>query len=85
MGKSYIEGFLEQEISRTKALEIHLQCNHYPPVSLKFVPCALDAINACEDYNSSADIDMPNGLTKKAYEIVEGLHLDSFLQDLYNE
>lgn len=63
------------------ALYWHLRSNHYPPVHSDFIPTAEQAIEYVNKRQGQVPIVMPNGLTKTAYEIVEGLHLDSFLSD----
>ena len=75
------------QISLDEALRYQLECNHYPPVHRSFIPIAKKAIKICQqgldEDNSSLynkRIKMPNGLTKTAAEIVEGLHLHSFLR-----
>lgn len=61
-------------------LVLHLQSNHYPPVSVDFVPTCKEAIEVILDGNAGHEITMPNGKTLTASKIVEGLHLDPFLQ-----
>jgi len=82
MGRTFIEGFLTEGVERERALGIHLQYNHYPPVSTDFVPACIKAIDAGfeAEYNKDWDIDieLPNGKIRKASQIIEGLHLDAF-------
>lgn len=82
MDKQYIGGFLERDTNIDIALQIHLQGNHYPLVSPDFIPICKAAIVACnvEDYDKV--LLMPNGINKTAAEVVDGLHLDSFLEVL---
>lgn len=79
MVRQYIEGFMDMENDLDTLLRIHLQGNHYPPVHPDFIPACKEAIAACNEENYNKKIKMCNGITKTAYEIVEGLHLDSFL------
>ena len=79
MGRQYIEGFMDQDISLDQLLTIHLQGNHYPPVSVEFVPVCKEVIDHCNNEEYDHVITMPNGIKKTAYDIVEGLHLDTFL------
>lgn len=81
MGRQWIEGFIENETDIETLLSIHLTGNHYPPVSKDFIPSCKEAIECCnsEDYNKQ--IKMPNGVTKSASFIVEGLHLETFLDE----
>jgi len=59
----------------------HLQCNHYPPVSTVFVPTCIQAIDAANLEDWDAVIEMPNGKSLTVAEIIEGLHLDYFLEE----
>ena len=68
------------------ALVWHLQSNHFPPVDPVFIPVAKQAIDAGVDailHDDSTAYDevvtMPNGIEKSLGEIVEGLHLESFI------
>jgi len=58
----------------------HLQSNHFPPVSIDFVPTCKEAIQVILDGNAEHEITMPNGKTLTADKIIEGLHLDPFVQ-----
>ena len=81
MGRMNAEGMAESGLPLELTLEWHLQSNHYPPVSLAFIPTCVKAIQCCKDGASDTDITMPNGLVHSAAEIVEGLHLEPFLYD----
>ena len=83
MGSTYIEGFIEEDMDLDRVLVIQLQNNHYPPVSLAFIPACKQAIEACNNEEYNTMIDMPNGRTITAEAIVEGLHLQPFI--VYNE
>jgi hypothetical protein len=61
-------------------LILHLQSNHFPPVSVDFVPTCKQAIEVILDGNAGHEITMPNGKTLTAGEIMEGLHLHAFVQ-----
>ena len=67
-------------LKREQALQWHLQYNHYPPVSLVFVPVAEIAIDKANAEEWEEIIKMPNGKELTVAEIVEGLHLESFLE-----
>jgi hypothetical protein len=71
----------EDNLELEMALRWHLRGNHYPPVHEVFVPVALQAIWAVNRDEHDLVIEMPNGLTKSAGEIVEELHLEWFLED----
>ena len=72
-------------LSLPRALEYHLQCNHYPPVSLDFVPVCLAAIQAADNEDAEQLVDLPEGVTYKysaqepAWAIIEQFHLGFFL------
>ena len=95
MGRSYIEGVLETKgMKQETALTIHLLNNHYPPVNLVFLSTCRKAINYAKKGNKlwekgledearalfNKEIKMPNGKTLTVTRIIEGLHLDSFLE-----
>lgn len=85
MGRTYAEGLAESVedsmIDLRQAVLIHLSSNHYPPVHSSFVDVALAAIEATSEGRADEDIEMPNGLTRSAYFIMDGLHLWSFLPE----
>lgn len=58
----------------------HLRSNHFPPVSLQFVPTCKEAIEFILDGNAGHLVTMPNGKTLAANKILEGLHLQPFLE-----
>ena len=70
---------LAANLPTEQALGLHLQCNHYPPVNSVFIPVARDAIDRAnrEDYDTV--LKMPNGKSLSVSQIIEGLHLDCFL------
>ncbi len=61
-------------------LLLHLQGNHFPPVSASFMPACKEAMSFILDGNAGHEITMPNGKTVTADEIMEGLHLQPFVQ-----
>lgn len=78
MGRMQAEEMREL-LSRNQALRWHLQSNHYPPIHEIFIPIAEEAIERANAGEWEKEIEMPNGKTLTVGEIVEGLHLDSFL------
>jgi hypothetical protein len=64
------------------SLVYHLVCNHYPPVSTDFIDSAKLAIKAANEGDYDGLIELPNGITLTVQEIIEGLHLESYLDDL---
>lgn len=74
------------------ALVWHLQSNHFPPVHTDFIPVAKQAIAAAveawvvDDPDPLAEeVEMPNGIVKALGDIVEGLHLDAFIEQALAE
>ena len=80
MGRQYIEGFFDQEQNLETLLSIHLQSNHYPPVNLVFIPTCIEAIEACNNEDYEKILLMPNNKKMRVIDIIEGLHLDSFIE-----
>jgi len=70
-----------EQMQQEQAIRHHLQYNHYPPVHESFVPVAQKAIELVNKGEYSTKIEMPNGRVLTAADIVEGLHLDGFLED----
>jgi len=85
MGRLYAEGLAESAEDRmidlVQAVTIHLSSNHYPPVHKAFVPVAVRAIELASDGQWDEDLEMPNGLTRSVYFIVDGLHLHPFVTE----
>ena len=71
MAAAVVDGLLSQDA----ALADHLQHNHYPPVSLDWLPHCIDAIAAVQEGDAGRII---RGMT--AAYIVEGLHLEAFIE-----
>lgn len=61
------------------SLHYHLRHNHYPPVSDAFIDTAKQAIDLANQGDYDTEIEMPNGVTLTVSRIVEGLHLDFYL------
>jgi hypothetical protein len=63
------------------SLTYHLRHNHYPPVSADFIETAKTAIDLANCGQWDDEITMPNGITLTVSRIIEGLHLDFYLDD----
>lgn len=86
MGATFTQDLVEQGLLDINTmLVIHLQHNHYPPVSIEFVPDAREAIRQCNNELPHTVITMVNGLDKTAIDIVRGLHLETFLDNDNND
>lgn len=71
------------KIKEHVALQYHLQYNHYPPVSLAFIPAVQKAIWHVRRGNYTKLIKLPNGKQLPVLQIIEELHLDGFLGQNY--
>lgn len=74
------------------ALHWHLTANHYPPVNSVFIPVAKTAIEKgveavlADDYEILDEpVVLPNDMIKTYGELIEGLHLDSFIEQALAE
>lgn len=73
------------------ALHWHLTSNHYPPVSPQFIEPAKKAIELAvrgweEDESLwDTEIELPNGNIVTVLQVIEGLHLDAFVQHARHE
>lgn len=90
MGLTTAIGISESEISIEQQIAWHLQGNHYPPIPLSMVQPCVQAIEACNDNNAYAEIELPEPVeykgrnTAPAWAIVDQHHLDAWLvQDEY--
>ena len=77
-------GEMRAMLPEEQALEWHLQYNHYPPINLVFLPIALKALELAREDKWGEVIEMPNGKSLTVSEIIEGLHLDTFLEEANN-
>lgn len=68
-------------ISLRNKLIFHLTSNHYPPISIDFIPTCKKAIKLGNEARFQDMIRMPNGIIKSVADIIEGLHLEEFLED----
>lgn len=84
MGRQQAEEMVSL-LKQEQALQWHLQYNHYPPVSLAFIPVAKEAIDKGNQEDWDSVIEMPNGKSKTVAQIIEGLHLESFLEEQEGE
>jgi hypothetical protein len=71
----------EGAVSLESAVRWHLRHNHYPAVHEVFVETAIQAIRAVNGGRHDEQVEMPNGVWKSHWEIVEGLHLGAFIND----
>lgn len=91
MGYMQAAGFAEAVddgmISLDMALSIHLSSNHYPPIPQAWIPACKSAIQVGieaaleEDWDLlDAEITVPGLPTRTARWLIEGAHLDAFIE-----
>lgn len=86
MGRMSLEGMLDGGLSLEQALVWHLTSNHFPPVPTTMVEPCIQAIDAIHEDDAERLIDLPEetswrGQSKApAWAIVEGHHLEAFLE-----
>ena len=72
-------------VSLQGALIWHLQSNHYPPLPVELVPVAMRAIAKANKEQWHTKVLMPKGISFRGLklapvgDLIEALHLDSFL------
>jgi hypothetical protein len=86
MGLMNLLGILETDLPLAEKVSWHLTSNCYPPVSKELHPMAVLAINLCSDGKPNELVSLPIGYSFRgqqeapAYDIVDGLHLDLFVE-----
>ena len=81
MGRNNLLGMIEMTENLDSILHYHLTCNHYPPVSTKFIPVCKRAIKLANMNLWERKLILPTRKFMPVYKIIEGLHL----HDLVNE
>lgn len=81
MGSFQAREMTQTDLPLRVQIEWHLRSNHFPPVSLVFVDTAIEAINRARAGDWDAFLTMPNGLRRRAWQIVDGLHLESWVEE----
>jgi len=87
VGHNFAEELATEDFGLTleQSVGIHLQSNHYPPVPTSMVEPCIEAIDKCNEGDSGALIDLPEGVTWRgettapAYSIVEAHHLEPWV------
>ena len=95
MGTTYAMGLADawyQGVTDVRqVLAIHLQNNHYPPVPLSMIDPCIEAIEAYEDGDGEARIQLPEGIRfgtdnwAPSRVLVESFHLTYFIDQQYYE
>jgi hypothetical protein len=77
-----------EHLDLDRAIAWHLESNHYPPVPSSMVPMCIAALDAVLAEEPDRRIDLPEGIAFRgepsapAWAVVEGHHLDAFLDAL---
>ncbi len=71
---------MASKLSQDQSIRWHLKYNHFPPISTDFVDCCKKAINAGKTEQWDRLIELPNGKLLTASGIIDGLHLEEWLQ-----
>ena len=85
MGNNFATELAEMDMDLEQSIRIQLTANHYPPVPTSMVQPCIEAIYACNDEEHDKLIKLPEGVSWRgqdsapAYAIVEGHHLDAWL------
>jgi hypothetical protein len=79
MGSSTASDIALSNLTLEQKLFQHLTYNHYPPVHPDFIPSAIEAIEAYNEGDYGRFIFLPNGKMLTADRVIEGLHLEYFL------
>jgi hypothetical protein len=62
-----------------QALAWHLQYNHFPPISLIFLPAIREALASAREGDFCRRIKLPTGKLVAVADVVEQAHLHAFL------
>ena len=70
---------MAEQTDLTTALTWHLRGNHYPPVSLDFLPAVKRAIQYAKRGKYNVKVRCPYKQNIPVLDLVRGLHLDAFI------
>lgn len=65
-----------------EALTQHLLYNHFPPISLIFLAVVREALQFARNGDYAKKLDLPTGRRLSVRDIVEQLHLETFLGEV---
>jgi hypothetical protein len=71
---------MKDQLELDQSLQWHLQHNHFPPIHSIFVETAKEAIDLANQGEWEIDVTLPNRKILTVSEIVEQLHLETFLE-----
>lgn len=81
MGRNLAHDLATSPMPMWDKMHIHLNQNHFPPIHEVFIESAMRAIDLANTNNWDARLVLPNGLERSVADIIEGLHLEEFLED----
>lgn len=70
---------LRAYLPEDQALTWHLQHNHYPPISLIYLPAVREALEFARNGDFKSNVTLPSGKRVPVWEIVEWFHLQAFI------
>ncbi len=70
---------LRAKLPEELALRCHLIYNHFPRVSLEFLPIAQEALRLAREGDFATTLELPNGTRLPVAQIIADLHLEAFL------
>ncbi len=91
MGRLNAEGMADMDMPLQAVLHWHLRSNHYPPVPVTMIDPCIAAIDAANEGDYDAPIDLPEGVSYKgqttapAWAIIDQHHLDTWIDQDYDE
>ncbi len=91
MGRMFVESMQELDVSLEQMVSMHFSSNMYPPIPQAMVPCAVKAIELCNDGDYNETVELPEGVTYRgrtevdAATLVEQHRLESFVEWEYED
>ena len=70
---------MRRYLSEEQALVWHLQHNHYPPISLAFLPAVREALVAARRNDFDRRVPLPTGKNVTVADVIAEAHLEAFL------
>lgn len=71
---------MRRHLTEKQALTWHLQHNHYPPISLAYLPLVREALGCARAGDFDNHVQLPSGRFVSVSQIVEFFNLDAFLE-----
>jgi hypothetical protein len=72
---------MKENLELDQLLHCHLQYNHFPPIHSIFIDTAKTAIELANYGDWDTRVNLPNGKILTVAEIIEQLHLETFLNN----